>query len=114
MDYSHGPRAADFVADNRESLFAFLSDAQVRDLAEACRLHSDGHIEAAAQLQACWDADRLDLGRVNVRPKPQYLCTPYARQPWVIQLALHGSLEGYYDDGDEEPQERRRHDHQLC
>jgi uncharacterized protein len=30
-------------------------------------------------LQACWDADRLDVGRVGIAPKPHRLCTEAAR-----------------------------------
>jgi uncharacterized protein len=45
----------------------------------ACRLHTDGHTEGDPTLQACWDADRLDLGRVGITPKPHRLCTDAAR-----------------------------------
>ena len=35
-------------------------------LAYACRHHSGGMIDADITVQACWDADRLDLGRVGI------------------------------------------------
>jgi uncharacterized protein len=52
------------------------------------RLHSDGHVEGEPALRACWDADRLDLGRVGIRPDPAYLCTNPARDPGTIAAAL--------------------------
>jgi hypothetical protein len=39
--------------------------------------------------QTCWDADRLDLGRVGTTPKAEYLCTNAARDPDMIEWA-HG------------------------
>ena len=41
--------------------------------------HSDGRVDADVTVQTCWDADRLDLGRVGKRPDPRLLCTPAAR-----------------------------------
>jgi uncharacterized protein len=56
------------------------------------RLHSDGHTRwhdpGDATVLACWDADRLDLGRVGIRPVPHRLCTAPARQPDAIAQAL--------------------------
>jgi hypothetical protein len=39
-------------------------------------------------LRACWDADRLDLGRVGVRPVARYLCSELARDPRTIEAAV--------------------------
>ena len=60
-------------------------------LCEAMRLHSDGHTDGDAALQACWDADRLDLGRVGIRPQPARLCTPVAQRGNVIRTAVRMS-----------------------
>jgi hypothetical protein len=49
-------------------------------LAYACRHHSGGMIDADITVQACWDADRLDLGRVGIIPDPARLCTGAARE----------------------------------
>jgi uncharacterized protein len=43
-------------------------------------------------VQTCWDADRLDLGRVGKRPDPRRLCTPAARDRDVIEWAYRRSL----------------------
>ena len=37
-------------------------------LIEACKYHSDGFTEADITVQTFRDADRLDLGRVGIRP----------------------------------------------
>jgi uncharacterized protein len=41
----------------------------------------------AATIQTCWDADRLDLGRVGITPHPSRLCTEAARRPEMIRWA---------------------------
>ena len=47
-------------------------------------MHTDVHTTGDATLLACWDADRLDLGRVGITPRPDLLCTDAAREliPW--------------------------------
>ena len=40
----------------------------------ACVHHTDGLTEGDVSVQACWDADRLDWGRVGIRPAPLRLC----------------------------------------
>ncbi len=87
-DPLHGTRAADFAVQLRqERVITELGPADFERLCEAMRLHSDGHTEADAAICACWDADRLDLWRVGIRPAPDRLCTPHARQPHVLERA---------------------------
>ena len=47
-----------------------------------------GRLSKDATIQTCWDADRLDLGRVGERPNPTYLGTKAARDPEFIKSAL--------------------------
>ena len=42
-------------------------------LTEALIHHSEGYIEGDVTVRVCWDADRLDLGRVGIEPKPERL-----------------------------------------
>ncbi|MBM3962492.1 MAG: hypothetical protein FJ306_11400, partial [Planctomycetes bacterium] len=49
---------------------------------------SDGHTENEPGIVACWDADRLDLGRVGITPAPHRLCTAPAREPQRIERAV--------------------------
>jgi uncharacterized protein len=38
-------------------------------------------------IRTCWDADRLDLGRVGITPHPEYLRTEVARRAETIAWA---------------------------
>jgi uncharacterized protein len=44
--------------------------------------------EADVTVQTCWDADRLDLGRIGIKPEPRFLCTAAAQDPALIEWAL--------------------------
>lgn len=83
-DHGHGRRGGEFARSLRGSL-VHLDDARFELLYTACDLHTDGHTSGDATLLACWDADRLDLGRVGITPKPHRLCTDSAREllPWA-------------------------------
>ena len=71
-----------------------LSGKRLRLLLHACRRHSDGLTEGDITVQTCWDADRLDLGRIGIRPDPNRLCTPAAKEPTVIEWAI-GRSQGH-------------------
>lgn len=88
-DEDHGLRGAELAHSLRGSLI-HLDDQQFELLFEACRLHTDGHTTGEITLQACWDADRLDLGRVGITPVPERLCTDTARKliRWADQRAV--------------------------
>ena len=75
----HGQRGADLAAQWRGELFD-LPDAAFDLLYYACIRHTDGLTEGDVSVQACWDADRLDLGRVGIRTAPHRLCTEAGRQ----------------------------------
>jgi uncharacterized protein len=78
-DPEHGARAADLVPTLRGRFFA-VSDAELELLEYACRFHSDGYMDGDVTVLTCWDADRLDLGRVGIPPDPRHLCTDAARE----------------------------------
>jgi uncharacterized protein len=77
-DFGHGHRGANYARSLRGKL-VHLDDADFHLLFEACRLHTDGLTHGDITLQVCWDADRLDLGRVGITPDPDLLCTDAAR-----------------------------------
>jgi uncharacterized protein len=89
-DPNHGARAAEFAAGLRGSLLA-LSDDAFELLRFACAYHTDGLTEADVTVQTCWDADRLDLGRIGIRPDPRRLCTGAAKEASVIEWAYRQS-----------------------
>lgn len=92
-DQGHGERGAEFAKSLRGTL-VHLDDAQFALLAEACRLHTDGLTIGRPTVQACWDADRLDLGRVGTTPLPDRLCTDAARSllAWANARAVSGHV----------------------
>ena len=90
-DPQHGARAATFVHELRGSVI-WISEAEAQLLAYACTHHSDGYTEADVTVQTCWDADRLDLGRVGIRPDPRYLCTPAAKDRRLLEVAYERSV----------------------
>jgi hypothetical protein len=53
--------------ERREEWFD-ISNSEMALLFEACAGHSEGFIDADIMVQTCWDADRLDLGRVGIEP----------------------------------------------
>lgn len=90
-DRAHGARAARLAAELNGELFT-LAPRELELLEWACREHSDGHLDADVTVQTCWDADRLDLGRIGVRPDPRRLCTSAARDAGVIAAAYRRSI----------------------
>lgn len=85
-DDDHGDRGAELAGRLRGAGFHL----QARDfdlLQEACRDHTRGWTGGDITVQTCWDADRLDLGRVGIAPEIQYLCTEPAKEPAVISWA---------------------------
>jgi len=86
FDHNHGRRGADFAASLRGTLI-YLSAEDFDLLYEACAYHTDGLTEGDITLQTCWDADRLDLGRVRIPLNPNRLCTAAAKEPGFIQWA---------------------------
>jgi uncharacterized protein len=90
-DQDHGNRAARFAEMLAGRLFE-LDQADLENLLTACRGHSDGLREGNITVLTCWDADRLDLGRVGIKPHPHRLCTEAARDPAMIEWAYKRSL----------------------
>lgn len=85
-DPEHGPRAAEFARSLRGRLFD-LPDAAFDRLCRACAGHTRERTDPDVTVRTCYDADRLDLGRVGITPDPRHLCTPEARRPATIRRA---------------------------
>lgn len=71
-DPKHGERAAEF-AHSIHGDFYSLNPKQLDKLCLALKDHSGENVSTDATIQTCWDADRLDLGRVGIFPSPQFL-----------------------------------------
>lgn len=85
-DWGHGLRGAKLAKRLRGRAFE-LNDADFELLYRACEHHTEGRFDESVTVCTCWDADRLDLGRVGITPDPKYLCTPEGRSPQVIRWA---------------------------
>ena len=87
-DEGHGLRGAELAESLRGSLI-HLDDERFELLYDACALHTDGLTTGDITVMTCWDADRLDLGRVGITPVSARLCTGAAREllPWAHQNA---------------------------
>lgn len=86
-DPVHGARAAAFVADINDRVLG-LAPSALTQLMTACEGHSRGRSHDDPTIATCWDADRLDLARIGIRPNPHLLCTQPARDPDVIAWAV--------------------------
>ena len=90
-DPEHGARAADLAQSLHGSVFT-LPDDELTVLGEACQGHTHGRYSDNVTVQTCWDADRLDLGRVGIKPLAERLCTDTARNPETIEWAYQRSI----------------------
>jgi uncharacterized protein len=90
-DPRHGARAAALVDELPNGLLR-LDRSQLERLTFACAHHTEGLLDADVTIQTCWDADRLDLGRVGIEPDPALLCTEAARRPEVLEWAWQRSI----------------------
>ena len=86
VDTDHGRRGAELAAEMRGDLFD-LADDEFALLRFACAHHTDGLVDADITIQTCWDADRLDLGRVGTMPEPKKLCTAAAKATKMLKWA---------------------------
>lgn len=91
-DDGHGLRGGELARSLRGALVN-LEDARFELLHSACSRHTDGLISSNPTIASCWDADRLDLGRVGIRPHPDRLCSNAARD--LLDWADERSCNGY-------------------
>ena len=90
---SHGRRAARYAKSLRCVWFD-LSSKEMDLQKETLKYHSEGYTEADITVQVFRDADRLDLGRVGIKPAPHRLCTASAKSVDVLEAAYERSVEG--------------------
>jgi uncharacterized protein len=78
-DPLHGPRAADILGEIVGELFTLEPD-RLELLEYSIRHHTGGQISDDPTIGACWDADRLDIGRVGIIPRERYMSTAAGRR----------------------------------
>jgi len=74
-DPEHGPRGAALARRFFKAGRLGLSENQMELLHEACTDHTYVHYSSNPTVATCFDADRLDLGRVGITPNPKFLNT---------------------------------------
>ena len=91
-DRGHGQRAAEFARLLHGRGLLRVRGEQLSTLAFACENHDAGRVSPDPTVGVCWDADRLNLWRINVRPDPKFLSTRPGKREDVIRKAagLHG------------------------
>lgn len=94
-DPEHGARGAAYAETLRGSAFA-LADDRFALLHYACTWHTDGKHHDDPTIATCWDADRLDLGRVGTVPSAEFMSTEFGRE-----IATCGSIQPFLQGGEQ-------------
>jgi len=72
IDPGHGLRGAEYAAKIKDELINISADGFDK-LYYACEWHTDKNETDDITVAACWDADRLDIGRVGYIVDAQYM-----------------------------------------
>ncbi len=88
-DQGHGKRGAQLAGKLRAN--CRLDEDDFLLLTTACEIHTSAKTNDNITIQACLDADRLDLGRVGIVPDAHFLSTPLAKMPETIEWGLRKS-----------------------
>jgi len=91
-DPEHGPRAAIFTRSLAERGLLPLEPIQLDLLTTAIHHHTTEKSSRDPTVGLCWDADRLNLWRIGVEPRVNFLSTAAAKLP--ERIAAHESLPG--------------------
>lgn len=74
-DAMHGSRGAKFAKTCFEEGLLEITPEQFKKLYHACKFHTSQHRSGDATIDTCYDADRLDLGRVELLLNPDKMAT---------------------------------------
>jgi uncharacterized protein len=82
FDPLHGERASEYILKFKSSLG--LSEHELDLVTYAIKHHSDGRTSKDIHIGTCWDADRLDLMRIDTYPSKDFLSTDVAKEAGLI------------------------------
>lgn len=85
-DEGHGARGAAYALELRTGLLE-LDERRFGLLHYACTWHTEENHSDDATIGTCWDADRLDLGRVGIIPDEAFMSTAFGKE-----IARAGSI----------------------
>ena len=90
-DEKHGPRGAEFAKTCFEEHRFDIGKEQVDKLYHACKVHTTEPRSGDATIDTCYDADRLDLGRVGLKLNPSKMATAFGAR--IVQKFLEEKIE---------------------
>jgi uncharacterized protein len=91
-DPQHGQRAAD-LADTLRGKYFDIDDGSMQNLRYALIHHDRGETcRTNVDIGTCWDADRLDLIRVDILPLPSFFSTKAGIDACMAILRKSGSM----------------------
>jgi uncharacterized protein len=89
-DPEHGLRGAEYAKSLLNKEYE-LSTERFELLYYACQYHNQSRIQPENKtIETCWDADRLDLRRVYIKPSEQFLYSEEAK--WIVRENKWGEL----------------------
>ena len=92
-DETHGGRGAAFAKECFEKGLLEITQEQFDKLYHACAFHTKERQSDDATINTCYDADRLDLGRVGMSLNPEKMATsPGAK---IARMALKADVDVY-------------------
>ncbi len=101
-DETHGSRGAEFAKKCRDEKLFEITDEQFEKLFHACTNHTTERRSGDPTIDTCYDADRLDLGRVFINLDPMKMAStaggfvaaqsrkekipPYEMRDWLMKF----------------------------
>jgi len=79
-DGDHGKRGAEFALECRKAKLFEIEDARFEKLFHACACHTQERCSGDITIDCCYDADRLDLGRVGFPLDPDKMATELGKK----------------------------------
>jgi uncharacterized protein len=76
-DPEHGERGAEFARECRKAKLFVIDDERFDKLYHACKFHTHEPKNDDPTIACCYDADRLDLGRVGIPLDPEKMATGF-------------------------------------
>lgn len=92
-DLEHGPRGAEFAKECFEGHRFDITQEQFDKLYHACMFHTTETRSGDTTIDTCYDADRLDLGRVLIALSPNKMATEFGAR--IAQRSLEEGIEPY-------------------
>lgn len=80
QDLEHGARGAEFAKECFKEHRLDITQEQFDKLYHACKFHTTEHRSGDATIDTCYDADRLDLGRVGIKLNPHKMATAFGAE----------------------------------